>query len=189
MRRIELSSTLVVADEWVEKLRADGVDVRSCYQCGKCTGGCPMAFAMDYPPRTIIRMIQLGLIDTALRSRTIWLCASCETCATRCPRDVDVPKLMDLLRIEADYAGIAALPDVPVFHKTFLESVENHGRVYEMELMMKFNMRTRKLLNNSDLGPKMLQKGKLHFFAAKYNDGGAVKRIFTRVREMGVDRS
>ncbi|MGB4503325.1 MAG: hypothetical protein WBI44_00280, partial [Syntrophaceticus sp.] len=67
------------------------------------------------------------------------------------------------------------------------ESVENHGRVAETELMMKFNMRSKKLFNNVDLGPKMMQKGKLHVFAPKVDDGGAVKKIFARVREMGVD--
>lgn len=180
---IELSAVQPVAKEWTEKLQAAGIDITSCYQCGKCTAGCPMAQSMDYSPRQIVRLLQLGLADDALRSRTIWMCASCETCATRCPRDVDVAKLMDLLRIEANRTGVAALPDVPIFHKTFLESVERYGRVYEMELMMKFNMRTRKLFNNVDLGPKMMSKGKLHFAPPKADDGGAVKKIFERVRE------
>lgn len=187
MPSIDLSVTLPAAREYKEKLLAKGIDLSSCYQCGKCTAGCPMASAMDYSPRQIVRLLQLGLIDTVLRSRTIWLCASCETCGTRCPRDVDVAKLMDILRIESDRAGVAALPNVPVFHKTFLESVENHGRVYEMELMMKVNMRTRKPFNNAELGPKMMQKRKLHFFPPKVDDGGAVKKLFARVRERGVD--
>ncbi len=187
MQSIELTSTVSTAREWGKKMKAEGIDLTNCYQCGKCSAGCPMASAMDYSPRQIIRMLQLGLADQALRSRSIWLCASCETCATRCPRDVDVAKVMDILRIESDRAGVAAIPHIPIFHKTFLESVENHGRVAETELMMKFNMRSGKLFNNVDLGPKMMQKGKLHVFAPKVDDGGAVKKIFARVREMGVD--
>jgi heterodisulfide reductase subunit C len=187
MPSIDLSTTLPVSREWREKLLAKGIDLSSCYQCGKCTAGCPMVFAMDYSPRQIVRLLQLGLVDTALRSRTIWLCASCETCSTRCPRDVDVAKLMDILRIESDCSGLAAFPNMPVFHKTFLESVEKHVRVYEMELMMKFNMRTKNPFNNAELGPKMMQKKKLHLFPPKVDDGGAVKKIFAKVRQKGVD--
>jgi heterodisulfide reductase subunit C len=187
MQDIELTATLSTAKEWAEKMKAGGVDISSCYQCGKCSAGCPMASAMDYSPRQVVRLLQLGVADEALRSRSIWLCASCETCATRCPRDVDVAKMMDILRIESDRAGVAALPHIPIFHKTFLESVENHARVAETELMMKFNMRSGKLFNNVDLGPKMMQKGKLHVFAPKVEGGQAVKKIFARVREMGVD--
>jgi len=86
MSGIELSAVQAVAKEWKEKLQAAGIDITRCYQCGKCTAGCPMAQSMDYSPRQIVRLLQLGLADDALRSRTIWMCASCETCATRCPR-------------------------------------------------------------------------------------------------------
>ena len=119
METVDLSATLSTAKEWKEKLQAAGIDLSSCYQCGKCTAGCPMASAMDYSPRQTVRLLQLGMADTALRSRTIWLCASCETCATRCPRDVDVAKMMDILRIEADRAGVAAVPSVPIFIRPF----------------------------------------------------------------------
>jgi heterodisulfide reductase subunit C len=54
-------------------------DPALCYQCGKCTAGCPIAYAMDYPPHQILRGVQLGMRDVVLSSRTIWLCAACES--------------------------------------------------------------------------------------------------------------
>ena len=76
------------------------VDLFACYQCGKCSNGCPVTFAMDYLPHQLIRMLQLGLTEEVLGSRTIWVCASCETCYTRCPNEVEIPELMDDLKQE-----------------------------------------------------------------------------------------
>ena len=75
-----------------------GKKIRQCYHCLKCSGGCPLTFAMDWTPNQIIRMIQLGLEKRVLSSSTIWLCASCETCSTRCPNEVDLPAIMDVLK-------------------------------------------------------------------------------------------
>ncbi|NMA14706.1 MAG: heterodisulfide reductase subunit C, partial [Clostridia bacterium] len=63
--------------------KKSGVKLTDCYQCGKCSAGCPVAFAMDKTPRQIIRLLQLGLLEEALATRTIWLCATCQTCVTR----------------------------------------------------------------------------------------------------------
>jgi len=74
-------------------------DVLSCYQCGMCSAGCPVAFAMDLPPRQIIRLLQLGLEEDIAKSKTIWLCTSCLTCSVRCPRGLDLAKVMEALRL------------------------------------------------------------------------------------------
>jgi heterodisulfide reductase subunit C len=74
-----------------------GEDIHACYQCGKCSAGCPFASAMDWLPSQIIRLVQLG-DEEALDSKTIWLCASCFTCGTRCPKGVDLSKIMEALR-------------------------------------------------------------------------------------------
>ncbi len=75
-----------------------GEDVRACYQCGKCTAGCPLSSAMDLMPNQILRLLQLGEYDQVLGCRTIWQCASCLTCASRCPKAVDPARVMDALR-------------------------------------------------------------------------------------------
>lgn len=91
--------------------------------------------------------------------------------------------MMELLRIESQKQGVAAMPNILIFHKAFLESVKNNGRLYEMEMTMKNNLRSRKLFNNMDLGPKMMSKGKLAMLPPRIGDGGEVKKIFERVRE------
>jgi heterodisulfide reductase subunit C len=85
-----------------------GQDLLACNQCGKCGAGCPVVAAMDLLPSQAIRLAQLGQ-RSALESQTIWICASCLTCATRCPKGVDVPRLMEALRQIALREGAAQL--------------------------------------------------------------------------------
>ena len=92
-----------------------GQDLLACNQCGKCGAGCPVASALDLLPNAVIRLAQLGQEDV-LESQTIWVCAACQTCLSRCPKDVDVPRVMEALRTLAMQRGIqpvdlAAVPD------------------------------------------------------------------------------
>jgi len=97
--RIEISS-LRVQSEFVGKVaEISGQDLKLCYQCGKCSAGCPMSFAMDFLPNQIMRLIQLGLEEDIANSKTIWLCASCFTCTVRCPKGVDISRVMEALRV------------------------------------------------------------------------------------------
>jgi heterodisulfide reductase subunit C len=140
-------------------------DVKDCYQCGKCSAGCPIAADMDLQPNQVIRLLQLGLVDDALRSRTIWLCASCETCTTRCPREVDLAAVMDALRNLALQEGIRS-PEraVALFNKIFLSIVKRYGRLFEMELIGMFNTCTLKFFKDITKAPKLLIRGRLGFF-------------------------
>jgi heterodisulfide reductase subunit C len=74
-----------------------GENIHACYQCGKCSAGCPFVEGMDKLPNQVIRLIQLGDEDV-LNCNAIWLCSSCFTCATRCPKGVDLSKVMEALR-------------------------------------------------------------------------------------------
>ena len=97
--RVELSSKKIHSD-FVKKVEEiSGETLPSCYQCGKCSAGCPMSSAMDLMPNQIVRLVQLGLEEDIANSKTIWLCASCLTCAVRCPRGVDMAKIMEALRL------------------------------------------------------------------------------------------
>jgi len=97
--KVELSSDKVHSD-FVKKVEElSGQNILSCYQCGKCSAGCPSSFAMDLLPSQIIRMVQLGLQDEIMNAKTIWLCASCITCTVRCPRGVDLAKVFEALRL------------------------------------------------------------------------------------------
>ena len=97
--RNKLSATSLRSD-FVKKVEEiSGETLPSCYQCGKCSAGCPMSFAMDLLPNQIIRLVQLGLEEDIAKSKTIWTCASCLTCAVRCPKGVDLSKIMEALRL------------------------------------------------------------------------------------------
>ncbi len=85
-----------------------GQDLLDCNQCGKCSAGCPIVAAMDLLPSQVIRMAQLGM-EEVLESSTVWICASCLTCVTRCPKGVDLPRLMEALRQIALRQGVAEL--------------------------------------------------------------------------------
>jgi heterodisulfide reductase subunit C len=88
-----------VRSDFLKKIEdVSGQKIYGCYQCGKCTAGCPMADDMDLTPNQVIRMVQLGC-EEVLASKTIWLCASCFTCGTRCPHGIDICKVMEALRL------------------------------------------------------------------------------------------
>ena len=79
----------------VEEL--SGESVFACYQCGMCSAGCPLTEEMDRLPSQVIRDLQLD-DPTLLESNAMWVCASCLACEVRCPKGVDLAKLMEALR-------------------------------------------------------------------------------------------
>ena len=161
--------------------------ISACYQCEKCTNGCPVTFAMDIIPHRLMRSIHLGLKDEVLRSDTIWVCASCETCTTRCPNGIDIAHIMDTLRQMSQREGIKpAQKNVPVFHSAFLSSIERHGRVYEPEMAASYALRSGGLgglMKQAGLGWAMLTKGKIKFPPSKLRANSQVRSIFRKSGE------
>ena len=80
----------------IEKI--SGQNLLACYQCGKCSAGCPMAAHMDVLPNQLIRMAQLGMKERVLAARSIWICVSCLTCNSRCPKNVKIAEIIEALR-------------------------------------------------------------------------------------------
>jgi heterodisulfide reductase subunit C len=96
---IEISSKSVHGDFVTKVVEISGQNLLSCYQCGMCSAGCPMSSAMDLQPNQIMRLVQLGLQEEIVKSKTFWLCASCFNCAVCCPRGVDLCKVMEALKL------------------------------------------------------------------------------------------
>lgn len=162
-----------------------GINLATCYQCGKCTAGCPIAFAMDLPPNQIMRGIQLGMRDAVLSSRTIWLCAACETCSTRCPQEVDPAGVMDALRQIAYAEGIRSPEaDVPLFHRIFLGTVQQFGRMFEVGMLGFYNLRSGHYLKDVLMAPKLLAKGKLGLLPPRDPHIKGMKEMFTKAKEL-----
>lgn len=80
----------------IEKI--SGQKLMACYQCGKCSAGCPMAAHMDVLPNQMIRMAQLGMEKQLLAADAIWMCVSCLTCNSRCPKDIKIAEVIEALR-------------------------------------------------------------------------------------------
>ena len=159
-----------------------GEHVEHCYNCGKCTAGCPVAFAMDLTPQQIMRMVQLGETDRALRANTIWLCASCGTCSARCPMKVGVAEVMDALRQIAIEEGVPA-PEyartMQVFHREFLNAVRRWGRLNEAEMIAMYKLTSGKLLDDIGLGIRLFGKQKLRpWHLARVKNGRQIEKLF-----------
>lgn len=78
--------------------RISGQKLLACYQCGKCSAGCPMSAHMDVLPNRMIRMAQLGMREQLLETKAIWMCVSCLTCNTRCPKGIKIAEVIEALR-------------------------------------------------------------------------------------------
>jgi heterodisulfide reductase subunit C2 len=159
------------------------IDVQNCYQCGKCSAGCPLSSEMDYSPNYIMRMIQTSepeLEKKVLQSLTIWLCLSCEMCYSRCPQSIEIPKVMDYLRERSLQKKMVnpKAKKIIAFHKSFLKSIEKTGRLYEMGLIAEYKSRVFDLLQDVTLAPAMFAKGKLHIFPEKIKDRKRMSDIF-----------
>ncbi len=114
--RINISKRKI-KDPFVAKVEElSGQNLLACYQCGKCSAGCPAVSEMDILPNQIIRYAQLGFKDELLRSKAIWICASCFTCNARCPKGINIAEVIEaireiLLRKREDHLKVKKLSD------------------------------------------------------------------------------
>ncbi len=160
---------------------AGNTDINVCFQCRKCSSGCPVAYAMDYTPAQILHAARLGLKDLVMNSATIWLCAGCETCVTRCPQDVDLVKAMDTLRAMClDEGYKPKVPEVASFYKYSLNNLQTFGRLYELGLMGRLKLATREFRKDFKLGLGMFKRGKLRIIP-DFGGVGEIHRMEFRV--------
>jgi len=178
----------------LEQIEAQGpFQAGACFQCRKCTNGCPVTFAMDLYPDEVIRLVILGQRETVLGCRTIWVCAACETCTTRCPNDVKIAELMDCLKEMAVQKGVPSpQPQILTLHETFLNNIKKRGRVYETTLLPAYLLKSGKLLEmwNSGtwrydlkLGRQMFSKGRLPLMPKSIKGKEEVRKILTRRKQ------
>jgi len=170
----------ITSDFLKEVNKRSGETVQLCFQCFKCSLGCPVTFTMDFLPHQLMRLIQLGRKEEVLNSHTIWVCASCETCTTRCPNEIDIAKVIDTLRQMAIEEDKIAEKNVAIFHKSFLNSVRHFGRLYELELMFWYKLRTKRFLDDLWLVPELLKRKKLSLKPSCIERMGEIKQIFKK---------
>jgi heterodisulfide reductase subunit C len=175
-------------NEFTQKIAGEVRNLNRCYQCSMCSDGCPVVYAMDYYPNQIIHLVRLGLKEKVLNSTTIWLCASCETCATRCPNEIEIVRLMDILREESVKAGVnSRVSNILKFHQAFLDQIKKKGRINEVNLMISYEMKSREFLSVpkikelADMAIGMFKKGKIKIPSLKRYSTGEIKSIYKKI--------
>lgn len=153
--------------------------INQCYQCGKCSAGCPMASEMDLLPHQLVRLAVLGNSDRILDSKSIWLCLSCHTCGARCPNGIDVPALLDPIRHQVVQNKISTRESqVPAFHSIFMKNIRMFGRVHELSLIGMYKMKTKTYFSDMELGMQMFKKGRIHIIPHRSSHLSEVKEVF-----------
>ncbi|MBN1484579.1 MAG: 4Fe-4S dicluster domain-containing protein [Chloroflexia bacterium] len=164
----------------------------TCIQCGTCTASCPTAFAMDFNPRQLLRMLQLGLYEDVLKSKTFWLCTTCYSCTVRCPRGISITETFQALKRLSLAKGWEKKGDSARFYETFMEVVRRTGRMHETETMMRWMLNPKVLKDKpfrafgfASLGLAMLRKGKMSLLPPKKIEGvDQVQAMFDKAAEI-----
>ena len=187
MMRVELSEKSSKVAKRLQRIT--GENVMLCYQCRKCTLGCPSAYAMRLKPHELMRALQLGLEDQVLWSGTMWICLSCETCNTRCPQDINIVKLIDGLRayyFDREYYN--PVKELPMMHRLFLQLVSRFGRVYELGLVLILNLKMLNPLKDIDMALPMFLRGRLGLFPHRSEGEKELRRVMSRLEAMEGER-
>ena len=167
-----------------EILAATGINASSCYQCGKCSAGCPMASETDLRPHNVMRMVIQNRREQALSGEAIWWCLACETCSARCPNGCDPARVIDALRELSLSEGSSAMPRrVAAFHRAFLAQIKSNGRLHEVGMVMDYKLRSGDLMKDVANAPAMMSRGKLSLRAARIQGMAEIKRIFAQCEQ------
>lgn len=151
-------------------------NIPTCMQCGICAGSCPVSHEMDYTPRQLVRMIQLGLKQEVLNSNTIWICTTCFSCSVRCPRSIHPTELMEALKPLAIAEGINNKN--AKFDNVFSDVIKKTGRASEFLLISKYSISEPGMVKQAPFGLSLFLKGKLPLSVDKMEDTGELKAIF-----------
>jgi heterodisulfide reductase subunit C2 len=161
-----------------------GQEVGTCFQCKKCTAGCPVSKLTNSPTSEIMRRLHLKAGDELLHSEIIWMCVSCETCSARCPMGIDVAAVIDSLRQLSREKKIAPQKgNVPLFNRAFLETVKFFGRTYDIAMITAYKLGTFKFMDDTEKFPSMLKKKKISLLPSFQGDGKITRRIFKKAKE------
>ena len=177
--------------DFIKEVETSGpFQTEACFQCRKCTNGCPVTFAMDLYPDEVVRMVLLGQRQKVLGCQTIWVCAACETCTTRCPNEVRIAELMDCLKEMALEANISCPePQILALHETFLKNVQKRGRVFEATFLPGYLLQSGELIRQLHDGTwadqvkvawGMLSKGRMPLRPQKIKERKIIRQMISR---------
>ncbi|OPY68590.1 MAG: succinate dehydrogenase iron-sulfur subunit [Syntrophorhabdaceae bacterium PtaU1.Bin034] len=161
-----------------------GEHISTCYQCYRCTNGCPALAEMDLYPHKLIRHIILGNKEKVVGAKTPWACLQCYTCSVRCPNDIDIAHVLNTLRKVAAAEGKGTRDDTWVFDKLFLDNVEKHGRLNETEVMIRYKLAKKNLfdMNDAGMGMRMFLKGRMGLKPHNIKSKADLKKMFEKLK-------
>ncbi|MGB2823978.1 MAG: 4Fe-4S dicluster domain-containing protein [Phycisphaerae bacterium] len=165
-----------------------GKKIDKCIQCGTCSASCPTSGAMDYGPREIIAALRAGMLDRVLKSNTVWLCASCYSCAVRCPAGIPFTDVMyELKRLGVKYGLYPKKTTNAAMATAFSEVVDAHGRNSDSKLVVKYYTRTNplKMLGQMALATKLFFKGRLEMFPKTIKGVEGLRKMMAAAEENG----
>ena len=158
----------------------------SCIQCGTCSGMCPVSPYMDHTPRQIIAMIRAGMRAEVLNSYTVWLCASCYSCAVECPKEIKITDIMYAAKRLAIREGVypKRFP-IPILASEFFKSVERSGRSTESWLLVRLFLKTNpfQMFKQAGLGLRLWLKGRLGLKLESVKRTGELRSILKAVEK------
>jgi heterodisulfide reductase subunit C len=143
---------------------------------------------MDITPRQMIALFRAGQIEDILRSRAIWLCASCYSCTVRCPVGIQVTDTLYALKRIAMEKRIYPLRfPVHTLSKAFTQSVYKYGRNFELGLGIKYFFSTDivKLFSNFRFGLAMIRRGRLGLFPKRLRRIKQIRAIIEKANQFG----
>ncbi len=164
-------------------LKDTGINIYECWQCAKCSSGCPCVESMDIPPHRIVRLLQLNRVERVIESNALWTCSGCRTCAHRCPNDIPINQILDWVsqncrdrKRSITKKGKNSL----FFHRLFLHSVKRTGKLDEAQALGIYQLKTGSWKSNFKMGLQMFLKGRLKPFVKKIRDRQSIKSIFKK---------
>lgn len=157
-------------------------NIKLCYQCLKCFAGCTMAEYMEKKPNGIIRLIQYGEKKKVLSHKDIWYCVSCKKCGVRCPNDIDMSVVFDMLREMSLESGLAYESElkIPVIHEEFVRTLDLFGRLHEAFFFVMYMARSLDLFSNLPSGLMLFKRGKLPILPSQNRDIQEIRDMFKK---------
>jgi heterodisulfide reductase subunit C/quinone-modifying oxidoreductase subunit QmoC len=164
-----------------------GEKIKDCIQCGTCSGSCPVSWAMEETPRQVFAMIRAGMREQVLDTLTIWTCASCYQCASRCPQQIKITDIMYMLKRMAIREKRQRSKHARALSECFVEIVNKYGRNHETALMTKFVLATNPLgaLSAAPIGWSLFARGRLPLSGQRVRDIEGLRKIVRKAQELG----
>jgi heterodisulfide reductase subunit C len=142
---------------------------------------------MDVQPRQIVAYFRAGDLESILRSRTIWICASCYACTVRCPAGIKVTELMyGLKRMALESKMWKGRTPIHALSEHFVKIVNRYGRNQELELTLRYFLRKApiRLLRMVPLGWRLLRAGRFPWRTERIEGIQGLRKIIAKADEM-----